>query len=319
LAFSQGAVIWVFIAEDFPNAVRAKGQAQGSFTHWFMAAAIIWTLPIIAAKSGAWPFGFFAAYDGTSAPLRVEDHAGDKGGDLGRHRVPARVTRCAREARMDSLALHGAFERVGMASTTGRGATAILEALRDRKSAPWLVAIAGIPGAGKSTVAADIASRVRGAVVIPMDGYHLPRAALSADGLARRGAPDTFDPDSLRADLAYLQKTGRGVFPAFDHAAMDPKPGAVIVPTGSPLVIVEGLYLLLAAWRMADLFDFAAFLDCKIEVALTRVAARHLECGLASTESEARHRADTNDRRNALTILDDGCRDRADLSVPAGD
>jgi sugar porter (SP) family MFS transporter len=60
-AFSQGAVIWVFISEIFPNAVRAKGQALGSFTHWFMAAVVSWTFPIVAAQSGAWPFAFFAA------------------------------------------------------------------------------------------------------------------------------------------------------------------------------------------------------------------------------------------------------------------
>jgi sugar porter (SP) family MFS transporter len=42
-AMSQGAVIWVFISEIFPNAVRAKGQALGSATHWFMAAAISWS------------------------------------------------------------------------------------------------------------------------------------------------------------------------------------------------------------------------------------------------------------------------------------
>lgn len=59
-AFSQGAVIWVFISEIFPNAVRAKGQALGSATHWVMAAAISWTFPMMAGWSGAWAFGFFA-------------------------------------------------------------------------------------------------------------------------------------------------------------------------------------------------------------------------------------------------------------------
>jgi sugar porter (SP) family MFS transporter len=51
-AFGQGAVIWVFISEIFPNRVRARGQALGSFTHWFMAALISWTFPMIAAESG---------------------------------------------------------------------------------------------------------------------------------------------------------------------------------------------------------------------------------------------------------------------------
>lgn len=47
-AFSQGAVIWVFISEIFPNRVRAKGQALGSLTHWVMAAIVSWMFPAIA-------------------------------------------------------------------------------------------------------------------------------------------------------------------------------------------------------------------------------------------------------------------------------
>src|SRR5262249_7699343 len=60
-AFSQGSVIWVYISEIFPNRVRARGQALGSFTHWFWAAIVSWTFPIIAESSGATAFGFFAA------------------------------------------------------------------------------------------------------------------------------------------------------------------------------------------------------------------------------------------------------------------
>jgi sugar porter (SP) family MFS transporter len=51
-AFSQGAVIWVFISEIFPNEVRAKGQALGSFTHWLMATLIAFTFPYIVEKLG---------------------------------------------------------------------------------------------------------------------------------------------------------------------------------------------------------------------------------------------------------------------------
>ncbi len=60
-AFGQGAVIWVFISEIFPNRVRARGQALGSFTHWFMCAAIAWTFPMFAEKTGAHVFAFYAA------------------------------------------------------------------------------------------------------------------------------------------------------------------------------------------------------------------------------------------------------------------
>ena len=59
-AFSQGAVIWVYLAEVFPNAVRAKGQSLGSFSHWFMNGLISLTFPVLAASSGAYPFVFFA-------------------------------------------------------------------------------------------------------------------------------------------------------------------------------------------------------------------------------------------------------------------
>ena len=59
-AFGQGAVIWVFISEIFPNRVRARGQALGSFTHWIMAAAISWTFPVIAAAAGWMAFAFYA-------------------------------------------------------------------------------------------------------------------------------------------------------------------------------------------------------------------------------------------------------------------
>jgi sugar porter (SP) family MFS transporter len=58
--FGQGAVIWVFISEIFPNKIRARGQALGSFTHWFMAALISWTFPIFSDISGGHIFIFYA-------------------------------------------------------------------------------------------------------------------------------------------------------------------------------------------------------------------------------------------------------------------
>ena len=60
-AFSQGAVIWVYISEIFPTPVRAKGQSLGSFTHWIMNALIAGVFPVIAATSNAGPFWLFAS------------------------------------------------------------------------------------------------------------------------------------------------------------------------------------------------------------------------------------------------------------------
>lgn len=50
-AFSQGAVIWVFMSEIFPNKVREQGQTLGSFTHWIMAVIISWSFPILVESS----------------------------------------------------------------------------------------------------------------------------------------------------------------------------------------------------------------------------------------------------------------------------
>lgn len=191
-------------------------------------------------------------------------------------------------------------------------AEALLAHLRERPGAR-LIAIAGIPGSGKSTLARELCARLPGAVVVPMDGYHLPRCALDADAMRRRGAADTFDAGRFRRDLLALRRTGAGVFPAFDHAEQDPRPGAITVTPAHAPVIVEGLYLLLRAWRCAELFDLRVFIDCDPALALRRVAARHLEAGLCATAAEARQRAGANDRRNAQAILDDGCRERADV------
>jgi SP family arabinose:H+ symporter-like MFS transporter len=59
-ALSQGAVIWVYISEIFPNTLRAKGQSLGSFSHWFANAIISGIFPLMAGRSGGYPFVFFA-------------------------------------------------------------------------------------------------------------------------------------------------------------------------------------------------------------------------------------------------------------------
>ncbi len=58
-AFSQGAVIWVFISEIFPNSVRSQGGSLGSFTHWIMAAIISWAFPIVVEGS---PLGGYYSF-----------------------------------------------------------------------------------------------------------------------------------------------------------------------------------------------------------------------------------------------------------------
>jgi pantothenate kinase len=192
----------------------------------------------------------------------------------------------------------------------------LLAALCDRPDT-YLVGIAGIPGCGKSTLCATVRTLLPDAVVVPMDGYHIPRRLLDEDGLRRRGAADTFDAAAFRTDIESLRRTRQGVFPAFDHAEADPRPAAVRVTPAVPLVLVEGLYVLMRDWRLEPFFDLTVFLDCDPDIATERLATRHLAAGLAATPDLARARAIAIDRVNALAILADACRERAHLVLPS--
>lgn len=82
-------------------------------------------------------------------------------------------------------------------------------------------------------------------------------------------------------------------------------------------MLIEGLYVLMRAWGISPLLDISVFLECDTDKAMDRVAHRHLATGLADTLDMARSRAITNDRVNAMTILADGCRERADVVLPS--
>jgi len=113
----------------------------------------------------------------------------------------------------------------------------------------YLIGIAGIPGSGKSTIGKELARLRPDAMIISMDGYHLPRSQLGAEQLRRRGTLNTFDFLTFRKDIQQLHENHCGYFPSFDHAEKDPRPDAVHVHADCPLVIVEGLYVLMRTWQ----------------------------------------------------------------------
>lgn len=61
-AVGQGAVIWVFISEIFPNEVRARGQSLGVFTHWAMNFIVSWFFPVLAGISASLAFAIFCGF-----------------------------------------------------------------------------------------------------------------------------------------------------------------------------------------------------------------------------------------------------------------
>lgn len=183
-----------------------------------------------------------------------------------------------------------------------------------------LIALAGLPGAGKSTLATRLAAEVTAVagpgamVVLGMDGFHLTQAALRRmpdpeAAFARRGAPWTFDVPALTARVRTLQDAaGREPvpWPDFRHETGDPVEGALLVGPETRLVLVEGLYLLCRSdgWEaVSRLFDERWYLDTPLEVALTRLAARHRAAwGLTREAAEARIAA--NDRFNAEIVAE---------------
>lgn len=171
-----------------------------------------------------------------------------------------------------------------------------------------LVALAGAPASGKSTLADALADRLRSSgttpVVVPMDGFHLHNPILSDCGLLdRKGAPDTFDVRGLLALVARLRDEDEVFFPLFDRSRDIAIAGAGRVGSNCDTVIVEGNYLLYDApmWReLRSYWDVAIRLSVPLEVLKDRLKDRWLTHGLSL--EQALKKVDENDLKNARLV-----------------
>ena len=183
---------------------------------------------------------------------------------------------------------------------------AALRARLPRSGARRFVALAGPPGAGKSTLVDGLAPRL-GAAVLPMDGYHLDNALLGARGdLARKGAPWTFDVGGLMRDLQRLAADdGPVLVPVFDRALDLSRAAARVIGAEARLVLVEGNYLLLdqPPWTaLAPFWDVTVLIDAPRAVLEARLCQRWRDHGHDPAQALARARV--NDLPNADTVLD---------------
>lgn len=198
---------------------------------------------------------------------------------------------------------------------------------------PLVVGLAGVPGAGKTTLAHALAKTLTDVfcchnrcregessspgdafcIAVPMDGYHKYRAELSAmpnaeEAFVKRGIHWTFSPEKLCGDLQKLHATSHWDAPAFDHAEKDPVEGAYHISPRNRIVIVEGIYMAYQAtkeWHAVHAFvDVTIFVDIDLDISTERLTQRHM-AAWNIPRSEAHARAAGSDLDNAREIVRD--------------
>lgn len=190
----------------------------------------------------------------------------------------------------------------------------IRQRAEDSGSGRFITALAGPPGAGKSTLAAALVAALgSGARAVPMDGFHYDDGVLIARGLrARKGAPETFDAAGFLHLLSRLRDEDEVAIPLFDRALEISRAAADIVTPDDRLLVVEGNWLLLdeTPWNAAD-YDLTVFIDVPEAELDRRLVERWTHFG--KTPEAARAWIDGNDLPNIRRCLQ-GSR-QADVAI----
>lgn len=188
-----------------------------------------------------------------------------------------------------------------------------------------IAALAGAPGSGKSTLADALAERMNAgsagmAAVLPMDGFHYDDLHLVPAGLRpRKGAPDTFDVGGLFHALRRIRDRTEPfvAIPVFDRDIEIARAGARMVGDATPVIIVEGNYLLLSRdpWsQLRPLFDVAVLVDVPEPVLRARLTARWQHYGLSP--EDIAWKLDGNDLPNGRVVMAES--GGADYILPNG-
>jgi len=185
-----------------------------------------------------------------------------------------------------------------------------------------IVALAGPPAAGKSTVAQRLCKHLNdqgdSCAIVPMDGYHLDNTILEAKGLlARKGSPNTFDVDGFAHLVSRLQDTSSPIYlPVFDRQRDIAIAGATAIAPDCKVILVEGNYLALSSepWnKLREQWDTTVFINPGLEVIEERILDRWIQHGMDF--SDAIDRARDNDLPNAKTVINGYAAKPSDIHI----
>jgi len=187
---------------------------------------------------------------------------------------------------------------------------------RSAAKSRFVVAIAGPPGSGKSTLSDHLAKCLgQSAKVLPMDGFHLDNDRLQEMGLLqRKGAPETFNALGLLELMRKMRGNETFLYPTFDRKEDRTIPNAGRITQEDRIVLVEGNYLLLktAPWsELSQFFDITVALDVCRDTLQSRLIDRWISHGFS--EPRAREKALSSDMVNVSYVQDKSC--KADYSL----